>query len=113
MNVVINGSAVACHLINQYAHEEAHFFEADDGKKNTQISIYLPLGITSGTYNLGRDWGSPMVVHVENQTSEAVVFPGTMELTVGGNAQFSGTFSGTDENAILIENGSFKFDHPA
>ena len=49
----------------------------------------------------------------ENQTSEAVVFPGTMELTVGGNAQFSGTFSGTDENAILIENGSFKFDHPA
>jgi hypothetical protein len=49
----------------------------------------------------------------ENQTSEAVVFPGTMELTVGGNTQFSGTFSGTDENAILIENGSFKFDHPA
>ena len=109
---MINGNAVACHLINQYAHEGAHFFEAD-GKKNTQISIYLPLGITSGMYNLGRDWGSPMVVHVEHQTSEAVVFPGTMELTVGGNAQFSGTFSGTDENAILIENGSFKFDHPA
>ena len=113
MNVVINGDAVACPVINQYEHDDAHFFEADDGKEKTQILIYLPFGITSGKYDLGLNLGVPMVVHVKNQTSEAVVFPGEMELTVGGDAQFAGTFNGTDENGISVENGSLKFDHPA
>jgi hypothetical protein len=53
-----------------------------------------------------------MVIHVIGN-SEAELYPGTLDLTVGGDAQFAGRFSGTDANGLQVEYGSFRLESEA
>ncbi len=54
-----------------------------------------------------------MIIHVTG-SSEAELYRGTLELTVGGDAQFAGSFRGLDADGIEVENGSFrKGEHEA
>ncbi|CAI8917329.1 hypothetical protein [Pseudomonas sp. IT-P4] len=85
--------------------------EADNGQ-GTAFYVYLPVSIQTGSFSLGLNEGSPMVIHVIG-TSEAELYPGTLELTVGGDAQFAGRFSGTDANGLQVENGSFRLEDEA
>lgn len=94
-----------------YERPGVHCIEADNGE-GTAFYIYLPLGIESGRFNLGLNEQSPMIIHVTGH-SEAELYPGMLELAVGGDAQFSASFSGIDADGLAVENGSFSLEHPA
>jgi len=91
-----------------YERPGIHCIEANNGD-GTEFYVYLPVGIESGTFNLGLGGQSPMIIHVAGN-SEAELHPGKLELTVGGDAQFSGSFSGIDADGLAVENGSFRLE---
>lgn len=96
--------------IRYYLRQGVHCIEAvtDQGEG---FYVYLPVGIESGIYQL--QIGLPSVIHV-TQASEAELYPlGTLTLTVEGDERFTATFSGTDANGIVIENGSLHFQGDA
>ncbi|CAI8955701.1 MULTISPECIES: hypothetical protein [Pseudomonas] len=97
--------------VDFYRRPDIHCIEADNGQ-GTAFYVYLPLDIQSGSYSLRLDEAAPMVIHVSGN-SEAELYPGTLELTVGGDAQFAGRFSGTDANGLQITNGSFRLENEA
>ena len=92
-----------------YQRSETHCIEADNGQ-GTRFYLYLPKAIQSGSFSLGLTEGSPMVIHATGH-SEAELYPGTLELTVGGDAQFAGQFSGMDANGLQVSNGSFRLEN--
>jgi hypothetical protein len=94
-----------------YQRSNIHCIEADNGQ-GTAFYVYLPMGIQGGSFSLGLNEGSPMVIHVTGN-SEAELYPGTLELTVGGGAQFAGRFSGTDANGLQVTSGSFRLENQA
>lgn len=94
-----------------YQRSDINCIEADNGQ-GTAFYVYLPIGIQSGSFSLGLNEGSPMVIHVIGN-SEAELYPGTLDLTVGGDAQFAGRFSGTDANGLQVEYGSFRLESEA
>ena len=94
-----------------YQRSNIHRIEADNGQ-GTAFYVCLPMGIQSGGFSLGLTEGSPMVIHVTGN-SEAELYPGTLELTVGGDAEFAGRFSGTDANGLQVSNGSFRLENQA
>lgn len=95
-----------------YVLRGSHLIEANNGQ-GREFFVYLPIGIESGSHKLELGQaGSPMIIYVAGN-SEAELYPGTLELTVGGNAQFAGSFSGTDANDQEVKNGSFRLEHEA
>jgi len=54
---------------------------------------------------------SPMIIHVTGDSGSGAVSEGRVELTVGGDAQFAGSFRGLDAEGIEVENGSFRLEH--
>lgn len=93
-------------------NSNSHFIEASNGQ-GKQFLVYLPLSIESGSHKLELGQaGSPMIIHVTGN-SEAELYPGILELTVGGDAQFAGSFSGTDADGLEVKNGSFRLAHEA
>jgi hypothetical protein len=94
-----------------YERPGLHCIEANNGQ-GTEFYVYLPTEIESGSFSLGLSERSPMVIHVTG-TSEAELYRGSLELTVGGDAQFSGTFSGLDADGLEVENGSFRLEYEA
>jgi hypothetical protein len=80
--------------------------------RGQRFTCTWPIGIQSGSFSLGLNEGSPMVIHVIGN-SEAELYPGTLDLTVGGDAQFAGRFSGTDANGLQVEYGSFRLESEA
>lgn len=93
-----------------YERSGMHCIEADDAQSNA-FYAYLPAAIESGSYQLGiGQEGAPMIIHVTDN-AEAELYPGVLELTVGGDAQFAGIFRGTDANGVEVENGSFRMEH--
>ena len=97
--------------LSYYDLPGSHFIEANSGKGKA-FYVYLPLDIESGIFSLGLSEGAPMVIHVTG-TSEAELYRGRLELTVGGEAQFSGNFSGLDADGLEVENGSFRLEYEA
>jgi hypothetical protein len=53
-----------------------------------------------------------MVIHVTGN-SEAELYRGALDLTVGGDAQFAGSFSGIDADGLEVTNGRFRLEHDA
>ena len=94
-----------------YQQSNIHCIEADNGQ-GTAFYVYLPMEIQSGSFSLGLNEGSPMVIHVTGN-SEAELYPGQLDLMVGGDAQFVGRFSGTDANGLEVKNGSFWLENDA
>jgi len=94
-----------------YQRSETQCIEADNGQ-GTAFYVYLPMEIQSGSFSLGLNEGSPMVIHVTGN-SEAELYPGQLDLMVGGDAQFVGRFSGTDANGLEVKNGSFWLENDA
>jgi len=94
-----------------YERPGLHCIEANNGQ-GTEFYVYLPTEIESGSFSLGLSERSPMVIHVTG-TSEAELYRGSLELTVGGDAQFSGRFSGLDADGLEVENGSFRLEYEA
>jgi hypothetical protein len=96
-----------------YFHDRPgiHCIEADNGK-GTAFYVYLPVGIQSGSFSLGLSERSPMVIHVTGN-SEAELYRGALDLTVGGDAQFAGSFSGIDADGLEVTNGRFRLEHDA
>lgn len=96
-----------------YFHDQPgiHCIEADNGK-GTAFYVYLPVGIQSGSFSLGLSERSPMVIHVTGN-SEAELYRGALDLTVGGDAQFAGSFSGIDADGLEVTNGRFRLEHDA
>jgi hypothetical protein len=94
-----------------YDRPGIHCIEAENGQ-GTAFYVYLPVEIQSGSFNLGLTEQSPMIIHVTG-TSEAELHQGMFELTVGGDAQFAGSFSGTDADGLQVTNGSFRLEHEA
>lgn len=92
-----------------YERPGIHCIEASNGE-GKEFYVYLPAGIESGTFHLGLSERSPMIIHVTGN-SEAELYRGVLELTVGGDAQFSGRFSGIDADGLEVENGSFRLEH--
>lgn len=93
--------------LRYYLRHGVHCFEAinDEGEG---FYLYLPDDLQPGTHQL--EVGLPSVIHVTG-ASEAELYPlGSLTLTVGGDAQFAGSFSGTDADGIPIENGSFSLE---
>jgi hypothetical protein len=97
--------------LNYYDLPGVHFIEANNGQ-GKEFYVYLPMEIGSGSFSLGLGERSPMVIHVTG-TSEAELYRGRLELTVGGDAQFTGTFSGLDADSLEVEKGSFRLDYEA
>jgi hypothetical protein len=97
--------------LDSYQRSDIHCIEANNGQ-GTAFYLYLPKAIQSGSFNLGLTEESPMVIHVTG-SSEAELYPGTLELTVGGDAQFAGQFSGIDANGLQVSNGSFRLESEA
>ncbi|WCM52540.1 hypothetical protein OH720_05860 [Pseudomonas sp. WJP1] len=85
-----------------------HCLGASNGQDKT-FYVYLPQGIESGRFALGLCERSPMIVHVTGG-SEAELYRGSLELAVGGDAQFAGSFRGLDAEGIEVENGSFRLE---
>jgi hypothetical protein len=94
-----------------YQQSNIHCIEADNGH-GTAFLVYLPIGIKSGSFSLELSGTTPKVIHVTGN-SEAELYPGTLELTVGGDAEFAGRFSGTDANGLQVSNGSFRLENQA
>ncbi|MGF6089488.1 hypothetical protein [Pseudomonas sp. 18173] len=88
-----------------------HCIFANNGQ-GKEFYVYLPVGTASGRHSLGLNEGCPMVIHVTG-SSEAEVYPGVLELTVGEDARFSGSFSGTDADGLEVTNGSFRLEYEA
>jgi len=97
--------------LNFYPTLNAHCIEADNGQ-GAAFLVYLPIGIQSGSFSLELSGTTPKVIHVTGN-SEAELYPGTLELTVGGDAEFAGRFSGTDANGLQVSNGSFRLENQA
>ncbi|MBV7575565.1 hypothetical protein KW846_22885 [Pseudomonas sp. PDM32] len=97
--------------LNFYPTLNAHCIEADNGQ-GTAFLVYLPIGIQSGSFSLEPSGTTPKVIHVTGN-SEAELYPGTLELTVGGDAEFAGRFSGTDASGLQVRNGSFRLENQA
>ncbi|WP_448106600.1 hypothetical protein [Pseudomonas azerbaijanoccidentalis] len=94
-----------------YERNGLHCIEASNGE-GKEFYVYLPVGIQTGTFGLGLSERSPMIIHVTD-SSEAELYRGTLELTVGGDAQFAGSFSGLDADGVTVENGSFRLEYEA
>jgi len=88
-----------------------HCIIASNGQ-GKEFYVYLPLAIASGRYSLGLSERSPMIFHVTGN-SESDVHRGSLELTVGGDAQFAGSFSGMDADGLEVENGTFMLEYHA
>jgi hypothetical protein len=97
------------HGLYFYDRPGIHCIEADNGQ-GTAFYVYLPMGIESGSFNLGLSERSPMVIHVTGNC-EAEVYRGMLELTVGGDAQFAASFSGIDADGLEVTNGSFRLEY--
>lgn len=94
-----------------YERNGLHCIDAYNGE-GKEFYVYLPVGIQTGTFSLGLSERSPMVIHVTDG-SEAELYRGTLELTVQGDAQFAGNFSGLDADGVTVENGSFRLEYEA
>ncbi|WP_256345426.1 hypothetical protein [Pseudomonas sp. PD9R] len=94
-----------------YDRPGLHCIEANDGQ-GKEFYVNLPVGVESGRFSLGLSERSPMIIHVTG-SSEAELYRGRLELTVGGDAQFAGRFSGTDADGLEVSNGSFRLEHDA
>jgi len=93
--------------LRYYLRQGVHSLEAVNAA-GEGFYLYLPDDIQTGTYQL--QVGLPSVIHVTG-VSEAELYPlGSLTLTVVGDTQFAGTFSGTDADGIRIENGSFSLE---
>lgn len=111
----VNSAAVreTFRVTNGLRHQVRHGVHCIEAVNDQGEGFYvnLPAEIESGTYQL--EIGLPSVIHVVN-ASEAELYPsGTLTLTVGGDARFAGTFSGTDANGIVIEDGRFRLENDA
>jgi len=96
--------------LRYYLRQGVHNLEAVNAA-GEGFYLYLPDDIQAGTYQL--QVGLPSVIHVTG-ISEAELYPlGSLTLTVVGDTQFTGTFSGTDADGIRIENGSFRLEYQA
>lgn len=109
--ITANGSLEFSVTQGLYCYERPgiHCIEANNGE-GKEFYVYLPAGIQSGNFHLGLSERSPMIIHVTGN-SEAELYRGVLELTVGGEAQFSGRFSGIDADGLEVENGSFRLEH--
>jgi hypothetical protein len=92
-----------------YELNDMHCIEASGGDGKA-FFLYLPIGVQTGTFSLGLSERSPMIIHVTGRC-EAELYRGRLELTVGGPAQFSGTFSGLDAEGVEVESGSFRLEY--
>ena len=87
------------------------WFAANDGQ-GKEFYVHLPEGIQSGSHSLSLYEHGPKIIHVTGNC-EAELFPGMLELTVGGDAQFSGSFRGTDADGLQVSGGSFRLEREA
>jgi hypothetical protein len=101
----------AAPTLDYFEQPGLHCLGASDGPDKA-FYLYLPQGIDSGRFHLGLSERSPMIIHVTG-SSEAELYRGALELTVGGDAQFAGSFRGLDADGIEVENGSFRLEHEA
>ncbi|WP_256587347.1 hypothetical protein [Pseudomonas sp. FW300-N1A1] len=112
-DLITAGGRQAFHVatgVHYFVREGVHCIEASNDQGEAFL-VYLPAEIETGIFQL--QLGLPSVIHVTGST-EAELYPlGTLELTVGGDAQFDGRFTGTDANGIVVENGSFRLEHEA
>ncbi|MNN00138.1 hypothetical protein D3C76_852490 [compost metagenome] len=99
----------AAPMLEYYELPGLHCLGASNGKDKT-FYIYLPQGIESGGFPLGLCERSPMIIHVTGD-SETELYRGSLDLMVGGDAQFAGSFRGLDAEGIEVENGSFRLEH--
>lgn len=91
--------------LNYFNRGGVHCIEAVNDQREG-FYVYLPAGIESDVYPL--QVGLPSIVHVTDN-SEAELYPqGTLSLTVDGEGQFTGVFSGIDADGITVKNGSFQ-----
>ncbi|MFJ2447126.1 hypothetical protein [Pseudomonas sp. NPDC087626] len=96
--------------LRYYLRQGVHSLEAVNAA-GEGFYLYLPDDIQTGTYQL--QVGLPSIIHVTGG-GEAELYPlGSLTLTVDGDGQFAGTFSGTDADGIRIENGSFRLEYQA
>ncbi|VVP73661.1 hypothetical protein PS918_01611 [Pseudomonas fluorescens] len=93
-----------------YERAGVHCIEASDGQGRA-FHIHLPAAIESGSFSLGLSERAPMIIHVTGHC-EAELYRGRLELKVGGDAHFCGSFSGIDADGFDIENGIFRLEHP-
>ncbi|WP_419711725.1 hypothetical protein [Pseudomonas sp. NFX224] len=113
-NVITASGAIEFRVTQGLYHYERnglHCIEASNGEGN-EFYVYLPVGMQSGSYSLGLSERSPMIIHVTGH-SEAELYRGTLELMVGGDTQFAGSFSGLDADGMQVENGSFRLEYEA
>jgi hypothetical protein len=101
----------AAPTLDYFEQPGLHCLGASDGLDKA-FYLYLPQGIDSGRFHLGLSERSPMIIHVTG-SSEAELYRGALELTVGGDAQFAGSFRGLDADGIEVENGSFRLEREA
>lgn len=101
----------AASTLDYFEQAGLHCLGATNGQDKA-FYVYLPLGIESGRFHLGLSERSPMIIHVTGD-SEAELYRGALELTVGGGAQFAGSFRGLDAEGIEVENGSFRLEYEA
>lgn len=101
----------AAPTLDYFEQPGLHCLGASDGL-DKEFYLYLPQGIDSGRFHLGLSERSPMIIHVTG-SSEAELYRGALELTVGGDAQFAGSFRGLDADGIEVENGSFRLEREA
>jgi hypothetical protein len=108
-----SGSLVfrAAPTLDYFEQPGLHCLGASNGHDKA-FYVYLPQGIESGRFALGLSERSPMIIHVTGG-AEAELYRGSLELTVGGDAQFAGSFSGLDAEGIEVENGSFRLEYEA
>ncbi len=99
----------AAPTLDYFEQPGLHCLGASNGQDKA-FYVYLPRGIESGRFHLGLSERSPMIIHVTGD-SEAELYRGALELTVGGDAQFAGSFRGLDAEGIEVENGSFRLEH--
>jgi hypothetical protein len=99
----------AASTLDYFEQPGLHCLGASNGQDKA-FYIYLPLDIESGSFHLGLSERSPMIIHVTGN-SEAELYRGALELTVGGDAQFAGSFRGLDAEGIEVADGSFRLEH--
>jgi hypothetical protein len=101
----------AAPTLDYFEQPGLHCLGANNGHDKA-FYVYLPQDIESGRFALGLCERSPMIIHVADG-SEAELYRGSLELTVGGDAQFAGSFSGLDAEGVEVENGSFRLEYEA
>lgn len=99
----------AAPTLDYFVHLGMHCVFASNGQ-DKEFYVYMPHGIESGRFALGLSERSPMIIHVTGN-SEAELYRGSLELAVGGDAQFAGSFRGLDAEGIEVENGSFRLEY--